>query len=175
MSQILAILNYVAVVGNVALGAVVAAAPPDHPVPWWVIAVAAGVNAAVHAVPGPGLPINGGAVKAALIGSLVFLGLSLGACTGQSPAQVAATVTTDISSGVAAACSDAATAAKLFPTSPVAVYATAACPAGTAAASLVQNSATIQWLGQIIGQLQQGAPSTPPAPAAPAVAPAKSG
>lgn len=95
--------------------------------------------------------------------------LTLSACNGQNPAQVATTVSTDVTTGIAAACTDVAAAAKLNPTSPVAVYAQAACPLGTAAATLVQNSATIQWLGQIQAQLQ--AASTP-APAA--TAPVKS-
>jgi hypothetical protein len=80
--------------------------------------------------------------------------LTLSACNGQNPAAVAAQVQNDITTGIAAACLDATNTAKLFPASPVAVYAVAACPAGTAAASLVQNSATLQWLGQIIGQMQ---------------------
>ena len=76
------------------------------------------------------------------------------------------TAQTDIATGVAAACTDATAAAKLNPTSPVAVYITAACPLGEAAATLVQNSATIEWLGQVEAQVA--------APTAAASAPAAS-
>lgn len=79
----------------------------------------------------------------------VLAALALGAC---SAAQLGA-VQSDISTGVAAACKDVAAAAVLAPTSPVVAYANAACPLGVAAATLVQNSATIQWLGQVQGQL----------------------
>lgn len=61
---------------------------------------------------------------------------------------------TDIVTGIQAACLDVANAAKLYPTSPVVMYGEAACPAGVAATSLVQNSATIQWLGGIAAQIQ---------------------
>lgn len=78
--------------------------------------------------------------------------VALIACSSLS--SVLTTVPADIAAGVAAACTDVAASAKLFPTSPVVTYANAACPLGVAASSLVQNSATIQWLGQINAQLQ---------------------
>ena len=90
----------------------------------------------------------------------IYIALALAACNGQNPAAV---VSADVASGIAAACLDAANTAKAFPLNPVATYANAACPGGLAAASLVQNSATLQWLGQIIGQIQG---SSAPAPKA---------
>ena len=92
---------------------------------------------------------------------LALFALALSACSGQNPAAVATNVAADLSAGIAAACGDAAKTAAAFPTSPVSVYANAACPGGLAAASLVQNSATLQWLGQVIGQIQasQAAPA----------------
>lgn len=92
----------------------------------------------------------------------ILLASQLTAC---SPAQLAQ-VQTDITAGVAAACTDVATAAKINPTSPIVVYGEAACPLGVAASSLVQNSATIQWLGGIAAQIQA-------TPAVAVVAPAK--
>lgn len=74
----------------------------------------------------------------------------------------------DISGGIAAACADVLAAQKLNPASPVAAYASAACGTATAVAALVQNSATIQWLGQIQQQLATPAAAAPATPAAPA-------
>lgn len=91
------------------------------------------------------------------------LGLSLGACT----AQQVQTAQTELSAGIAAACHDVAAAQAANPTSPVAPWAANACsPNGTA--SLVQNSATIQWLGTLAAQLAQPVATPPAAPAAPA-------
>lgn len=87
---------------------------------------------------------------------LLALPIFCAACSGNL-VQDASVVTSDISTGIAAACTDVAATAKLFPKSPVLVYAEASCPLGQAAASLVQNAATIQWLGQINAQLQQPA------------------
>lgn len=91
---------------------------------------------------------------------LICLALTLGACT---TAQLQ-TAQTDISAGIQAACNDVDAAAKLNPSSPVVAWATGACPLGVAAATLVQNSATLQWLGGI--QAQLAAPAAPVAPAA---------
>ena len=85
----------------------------------------------------------------------ICIALALGACSAAQVAQVQS----DIATGIQAACSDVAAAAKLNPASPVAAWANGACPLGVAAASLVQNSATIQWLGQIQQQLA-AAPAT---------------
>lgn len=99
---------------------------------------------------------------------LVLAGV-LPACTMAELAQVPA----EVSAGVAAACTDAANAAKTFPASPIAQYANAACPLGMASAALVQNSATIQWLGGIVAQIQADkAAAAAPATPAPATTPA---
>lgn len=149
MPQFLAAMTYAGVFGNVFLGAFLAATPADHPLPWWALASLAGVNALVHALPSNGLPMPPKvAATVVLVVGLLFTGLS--AC---SPAQLAQ-VQTDITAGVAAACTDVAAASKINPTSPIVVYGDAACPLGIAAASLVQNSATIQWLGGIAAQIQ---------------------
>ena len=88
--------------------------------------------------------------------TIALLGaLALSAC---SVTELAA-VQSDISTGVAAACKDVAAAAVLAPTSPVVSYANAACPLGQAAATLVKDSATIQWLGQVQQQLSAAAPA----------------
>lgn len=63
---------------------------------------------------------------------------------------------TDISAGIAAACHDVNAAQAANPKSPVAPWAVQAC-SPTGQAGLVQNSATIQWLGGIAAQLQQPA------------------
>lgn len=164
LSQLMSIVTYLAVLGNVALGTFLSALPSGVTPPWWVGPAAATINALVHALPSDGIPLPSKAVAKA---SALFLAIAFGlpfllsAC---SPATVA-TVTDDISAGIAAACQDVANTAKLFPTSPVVVYAEAACPLGQAAATLVQNSATLEWLGEINAQLQQ--------PAATAVSAAK--
>ena len=87
----------------------------------------------------------------------VALAFGLPAC---SPTQLLQ-AQTEISTGIQAVCTDVATAAKLNPASPVVVYAEAACPLGIAASSLVQNSATLVWLGQI--QQQLSTPAAVPA------------
>lgn len=87
-----------------------------------------------------------------------LLAFAVAAC---SPTQLMQ-AQSDISTGIQAVCSDVANAAKINPASPVVVYAEAACPLGVAAASLVQNSATLVWLGQIQQQLATPAPSSPP-------------
>lgn len=106
---------------------------------------------------------DGAKKTAPVLLAAILLASQLTAC---SPAQLAQ-VQTDITAGVAAACTDVATAAKINPTSPIVVYGEAACPLGVAASSLVQNSATIQWLGGIAAQIQA-------TPATPAAVPAKS-
>lgn len=63
------------------------------------------------------------------------------------------TAQSEISVGINAACADVAAAQKLNPTSPSAPWAAGACGSATAVASLVQNSATLVWLGQIQQQL----------------------
>lgn len=104
-----------------------------------------------------------GAPKAIAFLVAAGLGLSLGACT----AQQVQTAQTELSAGIAAACHDVAAAQAANPTSPVAPWAANACsPNGTA--SLVQNSATIQWLGTLAAQLAQPVATPPAAPAAPA-------
>src|SRR5258708_39213168 len=75
----------------------------------------------------------------------ICVALALSACSAAQVAQVQS----DIATGIQAACSDVAAAAKLNPASPVAAWANGACPLGVAAASLGQNSATIPWLGQV--------------------------
>lgn len=82
--------------------------------------------------------------------------LALGACSSTD----LATAQADIATGIQAACTDATAAAALNPASPVAAYVNAACPLGIAAATLVKNSATIQWLGEVQAQV-----AAPPAPA----------
>jgi len=90
--------------------------------------------------------------------ALAALGmLALAACSGTQ----LQTTSADIAAGIQAACADVAAAAKLNPSSPVVPWAVGACGTATAVAALVQNSATIQWLGQIQAQLAQ-----PPAAAA---------
>jgi len=159
MSQILAALTYAAILGNLFLAALVSAAPADHPLPWWVVPLVAGGNAIIHALPSDGLPMpSKGAAKALGILTLGLFALALSACTTAQIQQAQA----DISTGIKAACTDVLAAQKLNPASPVANYATAACGTATAVAALVQNSATIQWLGQLWQQLQP--------PAAPAKA-----
>lgn len=162
MPQILAVVTYAGVFGNVFLVAFLAAMPPDHPLPWWALATFAGLNALVHALPSDGLPMPP-KVSATVVLFLALLLTSLSACSSTQLAQVQ----TDITAGVAAACTDVASAAKINPTSPIVVYGEAACPLGVAAASLVQNSATIQWLGGIAAQIQADKAAAPaPAPAA---------
>lgn len=75
--------------------------------------------------------------------------LALGACT---TAQLQ-TAQNDISAGIQAACKDVQAVAALNPSSPVGSYATASCGTATAVASLVQNSGTLVWLGQLQAQL----------------------
>lgn len=89
--------------------------------------------------------------------------------TACSAAQIGQ-VTTDATTLVAALCTDAATAAKDFPTSPTAIYAQAACPLGMAAATLVKDSATAQWLQTVTAQIQAdkaAATTIAPAPVTP--------
>lgn len=57
MPQLFAALTYVAVLGNIFFAAFLTATPADHPMPWWVMAIFAGANALVHALPSAGLPI----------------------------------------------------------------------------------------------------------------------
>lgn len=68
---------------------------------------------------------------------------------------------TDISTGIQAACADVMAAQKVNPQSPVAPWAVGACGTATAVGALVQNSATIQWLGQIQAQLATPAATAP--------------
>lgn len=139
-----------------------------------------GVSGSVIAIAEQLLPAVLNAVKSAqssqtvkALALVLVLAGGLPACTAAQLAQGSE----DATAGVAALCTDAATAAKDFPTSPVAVYGAAACPGGLAAASLVQNSATAQWLQTVIGQIQadKAAAAAPAvvAPPAPAVTPAK--
>lgn len=97
-----------------------------------------------------------------------LLGLGLAACTG-NPAADAVTVEGDAVTLIGALCNDAAASAKQFPLNPVSVYADAACPAGIAAAGLVQNSDTAKWLGDIVAQIKAAKQpaAVPAAPAAP--------
>lgn len=106
------------------------------------------------------------AQRSAVYGVALVLALSLVACSGNF-LKDAQTVQGDITAGIAAACLDAHNAAAQFPLNPVSIYAEAACPAGFAAATLAQNSATVQWLGTVIGQIQASTPA--PAAAPPAV------
>lgn len=69
------------------------------------------------------------------------------------------TAQTDIAAGIQAACNDVMAAQKLNPTSPSSAWATGACGTATQVAALVQNSATIQWLGQVQQQLATPAPA----------------
>lgn len=90
---------------------------------------------------------------------LLALGVAgiLGACTTAE----LATAQSDISTGIQAACKDVQATAVAFPGSPVAVYATGACGSAELVSALVQNSGTIQWLGQIQAQLKVPATTTP--------------
>jgi hypothetical protein len=67
----------------------------------------------------------------------------------------------DISTGIAAGCKDVNAALPLVADPAVKVYAVAACGTATAVASLVQNSGTIQWLGQIKAQLDAAKVAAP--------------
>lgn len=82
--------------------------------------------------------------------AVLGLALLLGACSAAQLQQAQ----TDIASGIQAACADVNAAVKLNPNSPAAPWAVGACGTATAVAALVQNSATIQWLGQVQQQLQ---------------------
>ena len=90
--------------------------------------------------------------KIILFAPLVFLA----AC---STAQIQ-NAQTDISAGITAACADVNMAQKQASTlapanaqvASLSAYATAACSTGTAVAALVQNSATLEWLGTLQGR-----------------------
>jgi uncharacterized protein YgiB involved in biofilm formation len=83
------------------------------------------------------------------------------------------TATSDISAGIQAACSDAMAAvpvaqqaAATNPTATakvanIAAYAQGGCATATAVAALAQNSATLEWLGNLTGQLTAVAPAAP--------------
>lgn len=91
--------------------------------------------------------------------------------------------TSELSAGITSACKDVAAASTQASTTqaaggPLALkggaaatltslqsYAAAACPLGEVAASLAQNSATLEWLGNLQGQITTTAP--PATPAAP--------
>lgn len=93
---------------------------------------------------------------------------SVALLSGCSPTQISA-AQTDISTGINAACNDvmaAKTQAQtLAPTNAqvasTAAYAVAACGTATAVAALVQNSDTLQWLGNLQGQLTAAPVVTP--------------
>lgn len=55
--QFAAGITYLAILGNVFFAAFLAATPADHSLPWWAVALAAGINALVHALPSDGLPM----------------------------------------------------------------------------------------------------------------------
>lgn len=69
------------------------------------------------------------------------------------------TAQTDIGAGIQAACTDVMAAEKLNPNSASAPWATASCATATATAALVQNSATLQWLGSLEAQIVAPAPA----------------
>lgn len=97
--------------------------------------------------------------KILAIGALCVLGLTGSTC---STSQIG-TATTDISTGIQAACKDvlatipvaqaAAKGGAANTVSSIATYGVAACATAQAVAALVQNSSTLQWLGQLQGQL----------------------
>lgn len=95
MPQILAVVTYAGVFGNVFLVAFLAAMPPDHPLPWWALATFAGLNALVHALPSDGLPMPP-KVSATVVLFLALLLTGLTACSGipagTPPAQAIQTV-----------------------------------------------------------------------------------
>lgn len=80
--------------------------------------------------------------------------IALGGCTATQLQQAQA----DISTGIQAACADVMAASALPGVDPnLKVYAGPSCATATAAAALVQNAQTVQWLGQLAGQLQASA------------------
>lgn len=93
--------------------------------------------------------------KSAPVLAVMALIGTLAACT----AQQVQTAETEISAGIAAACHDVNAAAVANPQSPAVAWASACTPTGMA--GLVQNSATVQWLGGLAVQLSQ--PAAPPA------------
>lgn len=97
-------------------------------------------------------------------------------CAACSTAQLTA-AQSDISTGIADACKDVlASAAVATAAAPannkvaaIAGYATGACTLAGPVAALVQNSATLQWLGSLQGQLSAAAaPATATTAAKPA-------
>ena len=91
---------------------------------------------------------------------LIAEALLAGGLAACSPAQLKL-AQDDIAGGIQAACADVLAAQKPNQASPVADYALAACGTATAVATLVQNSATIQWLGQLQQQLAAPAAAAP--------------
>lgn len=89
-TQILQYINQAAVMLNVAFGAVVGAAPADHPLPWWVVATVAALNAVVHSLPAPsGSALPPQVTKA----SALFLAAMIGLSTMTACGSTAQTVT----------------------------------------------------------------------------------
>lgn len=79
--------------------------------------------------------------------------LAIVALAGCSSAQLA-TAQADISAGIQAACLDVNAAAALPGVNPsLKAYAGASCATASAVGALVQNSATLQWLGTLQGQM----------------------
>lgn len=95
MNQALQYLNLAAILLNVGFAAFVGATPADHPLPWYVVAVVAALNAVVHALPAPSgtaLPSAQQAAKvpALLLAALIGLSVPLAGCTNGQPQQTAA-------------------------------------------------------------------------------------
>jgi len=95
---------------NVGFGAFIAAAPPDHPMPWWIVATLAALNAVGHSLPNEGVKVNPAVVKAGVVAFALFASATvLSGC-----AQISAWWGTNGSGAFQTACNGLTTADAAF-------------------------------------------------------------